>query len=122
MYPRRAPSVTPLLRLLALALLVFGVMVAPVASALGDVHALAHGHAGAHGAEPHEAGGGADDDAGDLLHALMHSGHCHGHGGVLPMAAMAWVLPAPVQGVPPGRVAQLRSQPPENLLRPPIAA
>ncbi|WIX08738.1 hypothetical protein QN060_00895 [Xanthomonas oryzae pv. leersiae] len=39
------PSIAPVLRLMALLVLVMGVLVAPVACALGDVHALAHDQA-----------------------------------------------------------------------------
>lgn len=39
---RRARRLPPLLRLMALLVLVMGVLVAPVACALGDVHTLAH--------------------------------------------------------------------------------
>ena len=42
---RRARLLHPLLRLMALAVLMMGVLVAPIACALGDVHALAHDQA-----------------------------------------------------------------------------
>jgi mono/diheme cytochrome c family protein len=69
-----------------------------------------------------EADHADEDDGARLLHALVHCGHCHGHGGVLPLAASAWSLPAaPAHAVPAGLTAQLLAQPPESLLRPPIA-
>lgn len=126
---RRARLLHPLLRLMVLAALVLGVLAAPMASALGDVHALAHGHADLDDAQRDDHGHGDDgnagtpsDDAGDLLHALMHSGHCHGHGTAL-MPTLAWQpLPA-AQIVPvPGAATAYRSHLLQTPLRPPIAA
>ncbi|WP_426805267.1 hypothetical protein [Stenotrophomonas sp. SrG] len=121
-------------RLLMLAVVLFGTAGGALASALGDLHALSHAgvaglsHAVSH-AEPvdvaaatAEADHADEDDGARLLHALVHCGHCHGHGGVLPLAASAWSLPAaPAHAVPVGLTAQLLAQPPESLLRPPIA-
>jgi mono/diheme cytochrome c family protein len=124
------------LRLLMLVVVLLGTAGGALAAALGDLHALSHAdstamphalsHAGpaavmdaaVQGATDH-----ADDDDGTrLLHALVHCGHCHGHGGVLPLASSAWTLPgAPAHIVPTGMTAQLLAQPPESLLRPPIA-
>lgn len=125
MFRRARPRPSLLLRLLMLVVVGVGVFGSSLASALADIHLTVH-------ADSSELHGTADDTAGDAssdedrgedwLHALVHCGHCHGHGGVLPMAAMAWSLPAaPSHGVPAGLIAQLRTQPPENLLRPPIA-
>ncbi|UQY87570.1 hypothetical protein LQE85_19190 [Stenotrophomonas rhizophila] len=121
-------------RLLMLAVVLFGTAGGALASALGDLHALSHAgvaglsHAVSH-AEPVDVAAAAseadhadEDDGARLLHALVHCGHCHGHGGVLPLAASAWSLPAaPAHAVPAGLTAQLLAQPPESLLRPPIA-
>jgi hypothetical protein len=122
------------LRLLMLVVVLFGTAGGALASALGDLHALSHidvaglPHALSH-AEPvdvasavAEADHADEEDGARLLHALVHCGHCHGHGGVLPLAAPAWSLPAaPAHAVPVGLTAQLLAQPPESLLRPPIA-
>lgn len=121
-------------RLLMLAVVLFGTAGGALASALGDLDALSHAgvaglsHAVSH-AEPGDVAAAAseadhadEDDGARLLHALVHCGHCHGHGGVLPLAASAWSLPAaPAHAVPVGLTAQLLAQPPESLLRPPIA-
>jgi mono/diheme cytochrome c family protein len=120
-HARPRPSL--LLRLLMLVAVGLGVFGTATASALADIHISLHADA-AHGADD-VAGEGpdADPDAGDLLHTLVHCGHCHGHGGVLPMASLPWVLPAaPAHAVPTSLAAQLRTQPPESLLRPPIAS
>lgn len=116
------------IRLLMLAVLLFGTAGGALASALGDLHALSHAgsagaaHALSH-AEPADAADTVAEQGSDrLLHALVHCGHCHGHGGVLPLAASAWAVPlAPAHAVPVGLAAQLLAQPPESLLRPPIA-
>jgi hypothetical protein len=119
---RARPSL--LLRLLMLVVVGVGVFGSSLASALADIHLSVHADSSdVHGSLDDAADVPGDDDGKeDWLHALVHCGHCHGHGGVLPMAAMAWSLPAaPSHGVPAGLIAQLRTQPPENLLRPPIA-
>ncbi|MEG2802748.1 DUF2946 family protein [Stenotrophomonas sp.] len=118
-HARPRPSL--LLRLLMLVAVGLGVFGTATASALADIHISLHADA-AHLADD-AAGEGPDHDGNDLLHTLVHCGHCHGHGGVLPMAAMPWVLPtAPAHALPTSLHAQLRTQPPESLLRPPIAA
>ncbi|WP_367347329.1 DUF2946 family protein [Stenotrophomonas bentonitica] len=120
------------LRLLMLVVLLLGTAGGALASALGDLHALSHAdvtgqaHAASHAsdetADDSDANHDDDDDGARLLHALVHCGQCHGHGGVLPLAASAWSLPAaPAHAVPTGLTAQLLAQPPESLLRPPIA-
>jgi cytochrome c553 len=125
MFRRARPRPTLLLRLLMLVVVGVGVFGSSLASALADIHLTVHADSSElHGTGDDTAGVASSDGDGneDWLHALVHCGHCHGHGGVLPMAAMAWSLPtAPSHGVPAGLVAQLRTQPPENLLRPPIA-
>ncbi|KAB7631151.1 DUF2946 family protein [Stenotrophomonas rhizophila] len=125
MFRRARPRPSLLLRLLMLVVVGVGVFGSSLASALADIHLTVHADSSElHGTADDTAGAASSDDDGneDWLHALVHCGHCHGHGGVLPMAAMAWSLPAaPSHGVPAGLIAQLRTQPPENLLRPPIA-
>lgn len=114
------------LRLLLLVVMLMGTAGGALASALGDLHALSHAEhpAVSHPAsEPdHDDGHDGDDPGSRLLHALVHCGHCHGQGGMLAFAAPSWQLPlAPAHGVPSGLDDALRTQPPENLLRPPIA-
>lgn len=125
MFRRARPRPSLLLRLLMLVVVGVGVFGSSLASALADIHLSVHADSSEqHGVADDTAGDASSDEDGndDWLHALVHCGHCHGHGGVLPMAAMAWSLPtAPSHGVPAGLIAQLRTQPPENLLRPPIA-
>ena len=125
---RRARLLHPLLRLMALAVLMMGVLVAPIACALGDVHALAHDQAHLDDAAAHghdgadEADAGGDQDGAGLLHALMHSGYCHGHSPAL-LSAAAWgPLPASAQAQPAPLPSVYRSHLIETLLRPPIAA
>ncbi|NEL43073.1 MAG: hypothetical protein G3W69_35225, partial [Xanthomonas perforans] len=72
---RRARLLHPLLRLMALAVLAMGVLVAPVACALGDVHALAHDQMHLEDTAPHGHDGADEGDAGErdgagLMHAL----------------------------------------------------
>ena len=114
------------LRLLMLVVMVLGTAGGALASALGDLHALSHADhpSVSHPAseQDHEDGHDDDDAGGRLLHALVHCGHCHGQGGMLAFAAPSWQLPlVPAQGVTTGLDDTLRTQPPENLLRPPIA-
>ncbi len=122
MFRHARPRPSLLLRLLMLVAVGLGVFGTATASALADIHISLHSDAApADTALPGDAA--ADPADGDLLHALVHCGHCHGHGGVLPMASLPWILPAaPAHSVPVGLVAQLRTQPPESLLRPPIAS
>lgn len=115
----------PLFRLLMLVVVALGTAGGALASALGDLHELSHAdHSGTPHGSPEADTGHDDEDAGArLLHALVHCGHCHGQGGVLPFAAPAWEL-----RVPPASAhsslhdIQWRPAPPESLLRPPIRA
>lgn len=122
----RRRSLLPL-RLLVLVVMLLGTGGSALASALGDLHALSHAdhssvtHA-ATSSDDHDDGHADDDAGGRLLHALVHCGHCHGQGGMLAFAAPGWQLVAgPAHPMPAGLSAQLRAQPPESLLRPPIA-
>ncbi len=114
------------LRLLMLVVLLLGTAGGALASALGDLHALSHADHPAvsdpASGQDHDDGHDDEDAGGRLLHALVHCGHCHGQGGMLAVAPPSWHLPrVPVHGVPTGLDDALRTQPPENLLRPPIA-
>ncbi len=111
-----------LLRLLMLVVVALGTAGGTLASALGDLHGMSHAD---HPAVPHddiEDDVGHDEDTGArLLHALVHCGHCHGHGGVLPFAAAAWELDPPqLTQVSAIRLDAWRPAPLESLLRPPI--
>ncbi len=125
MFRRARPRPSLLLRLLMLVVVGVGVFGSSLGSALADIHLTVHADSSERHGSSDGTGSGTfndDDRDEDWLHALVHCGHCHGHGGVLPMAAMAWILPAaPSHGVPHGLTAQLRTQPPESLLRPPKA-
>lgn len=119
---RRAHLLHPLLRLTVLALLALSVLVAPVACALGDVHALAHGQAHVDEDASHHADGEDERDGTGLMHALMHSGYCHGQSPAL-LPALAWQgVPLPAQLRPAAGHQDYRSHLLDTLLRPPIAA
>ena len=121
---RRPPSL--LLRLLVLAVIALGTAGGALASALGELHAMTHADHPAAAHDPVlEADTGHDESDGGarLLHALVHCGHCHGHGGVLPFAAPVWdvATPLPVTNATPCDT-NWRPAPLESLLRPPISA
>jgi len=109
-----------------LAVIALGTAGGALASALGELHAMTHADHPAAAHDPVlEADTGHDESDGGarLLHALVHCGHCHGHGGVLPFAAVTWDL-----AMPPAATAttphdtRWRPAPLESLLRPPITA
>ena len=116
-----------LLRLLMLALVGIGVFGTSLAAALTDIHMLAHTDIGADVHEHDDSklamAPDAEDSANALLHALVHCVDCHGHGGVLPFAAVTWDV-----AMPPAATAttphdtRWRPAPLESLLRPPITA
>lgn len=114
---------TLLLRLLMLAAVGLGVFGSSLASALSDIHELTHvEHAVTATAQADEGEKYDEGHADALLHALVHCGHCHGHGGVLPLGSSSWALAAPsAVAVPQALSTQLLSQPPGSVLRPPIA-
>src|SRR5688572_1052609 len=115
---RRARLLHPLLRLMALAMLALGVLVAPVACALGDVHALAHGQAHVDEDASHHADGAGERDGAGLMHALMHSGYCHGQSPAL-LPSLAWqALPLSAQLRPAAVREDYRSHLLDTLLRP----
>lgn len=111
----------PRSRLLWLALLVLGLIGAPVLSAVGATHDLfhdadasAHTHAIEHAA--------ADDDgAGGLLHAAMHCATCGGHTSALPPTP-AMLGHGPAQSFDAVPVDAAPTRRPDSLLRPPISA
>lgn len=122
-FVRRRPSF--LLRLLMLVVVAVGTVGGATASALGELHEMAHQD---HPAAPHDAAGfetghDPDDASARLLHALVHCGHCHGQGGVLPFALASWELPTPPSAAAPTTIEpDVRPAPLESLLRPPIQA
>jgi hypothetical protein len=119
---RRARLLHPLLRLIALAVLVLGVLVAPVACALGDVHALAHDQAHVDDDASHRGDGSGERDGASLMHALMHSGYCHGQSPAL-LSSLLWQgVPSAAQPRPIAAHQDYRSHLLETPLRPPIAA
>jgi len=122
-FVRHRPSL--LLRLLMLAVVALGSAGGALASALGELHELSHGDHPAvpHGAQEADNGHGEEDISARVLHALVHSGHCHGQGGVLPFAAPAWdiaMVSAAMVAAP--RQVPWRPLSLESLLRPPIQA
>lgn len=122
-FVRRRPSF--LLRLLMLVVVAIGSVGGATASALGELHEMSHLD---HPAAPHDAAGldaghDPDDTSARLLHALVHCGHCHGQGGVLPFALASWELPLPPSTAAPTTIdTDGRPAPLESLLRPPIQA
>lgn len=118
------PMLVRTLRLPMLALLVLAVLANPVLASVGDTHGLAHAPAmdAAIEADAHAQGHDGHDDAGELLHALMHSAHGGGHLAAVPVR-FAWVLPAaPAQGVADTARALPLAAPTPTPLRPPITA
>jgi mono/diheme cytochrome c family protein len=114
------------LRLLMLVLVGMGVFGTSLASALTDIHMLAHTDLGTdvhkHDDTALALAPDAEDSANALLHALVHCVDCHGHGGVLPVISPTWRISAPpAQQAPAAMTPQLASHPTESLFRPPIA-
>jgi hypothetical protein len=115
MFRRHAPSFWS--RPLMLALLVLGLVVAPVLVAMGNTYEAAHGET----AEQHDHAPEAHDDGADLLHAVAHCATCGAHTpGLPPMASLI----APIPNVHPEAALRDAAPPraPETLLRPPISA
>jgi len=116
---------TLLLRLLVLAVVAFGTVGGTLASALGELHELSHTQHSplAHQDLTAETGHGDEDTGARFLHALVHCGHCHGQGGMLPLALSGWdALPYPIRVHTLTSVAPRLSAPAQSLLRPPIPA
>lgn len=104
-------------RPLLLALLVLGLIAAPVLVAMGNTYEAAHGET----VEQHDHAPDAHDDGDDLLHAVAHCATCGAHTPALPPVA-SWLAPQvmshpalPACGSAPARA-------PESVLRPPISA
>ena len=114
------------LHLTLLLLLGMGVFGTSLANALTDIHMSAHAEQGGdvhhHDDAALAAAADAADDLNSLLHALVHCVDCHGHGGVLPGVAAAWVVAvAPRVDLPAPQAAQRATLPVESPFRPPIA-
>ncbi|TAA36797.1 hypothetical protein [Pseudoxanthomonas winnipegensis] len=119
---RIVPRCLSWLRLPALAVLLLAVLANPVLAAVGDLHEATRGSAAhLHQADEHALADDADD-AGDLLHALMHAAHCCGHLTAIP-SRFALLPMAAVRAAPQARAdLPARSHTPSLALRPPIAA
>lgn len=122
---RIVPRCLSWLRLPALAVLLLAVLANPVLAAVGDLHEATRGSAAhLHQADGHALAADADDadNAGDLLHALMHAAHCCGHLTAIP-SQFALLPMAAVRAAPQARAdLPARSHTPSLALRPPIAA
>ncbi len=121
------PPRHPALRaLVLLALFALGLVMQPLASALGELHgALAHGEGLSSHANHIDDGhdnAHADHDDGDMAHALLHVAHCCGHAQAMPSTEPA-ALGAPFSPMP---FPMLDAAPASPLLRaelrPPIRA
>lgn len=123
--PRPLRTLRRLLRIPALALLLLAVLSNPVLAAIGDLHETANaaaGHLHAVGEHGLAEDGQDPDEAGDLLHALIHAAHCCGHLTAIP-SRFALLPIAVVHDLPaPGVALPTRSHTPSLALRPPIAA
>lgn len=114
------------LRLPALVVLLCAVVTNPVLAAVGDVHELSQASA-AHADPSHcdvadDDGAQDDDDAGDILHALVHGAHACGH--LVGLATPTFVV-EPFFGhiaAPDHAVKPLDSLQPLTITRPPITA
>jgi hypothetical protein len=116
--------VVRLLRLPALALLMFAVLINPVLAAAGDLHEFSHGNA-EHG-QPFDSHGHAgnistQEEGTDLLHALMHAAHCCGHLTAILSSAFVPHVPLLSNNVPAPAFAAPHSTPRIDPFRPPIA-
>jgi hypothetical protein len=121
--------VVRLLRLPALALLMFAVLINPVLAAAGDLHEFSHGNAEHaqpvdshdHAVGKHVADRGAQEEGVDLLHALMHAAHCCGHLTAILSSAFVPHVPLLSNNVPAPAFAAPHSTPRIDPFRPPIA-
>jgi len=113
------------LRLPALALLLLVVLANPVLAAVGDLHEATRGAAAhLHDTDEHALADDGDDhdDAGDLLHALMHAAHCCGHLSAIPSSVVVLQVLVTHAAVSVADMPALSSHLPSLSLRPPIAA
>lgn len=114
--PRR-PARSPWSRSLLLALLVLGLIAAPVLVAMGNTFNAAHGET----AEQHDHAPDAHDNGGDLLHAVAHCASCGAHTPALPpVLSLLAPLVMPHPALPACGSARARA--PDSDLRPPISA
>ncbi len=124
-----------LLRLPALALLLFAVVANPVLAAVGDIHESAQASAnhadpehcdvsddGTMSASGQDAGDQYEGAAGDLLHALVHGAHACGHPVAIPSPVLVVEPLAPQTIAPVHEIQPLDSLQPLSLTRPPITA
>ena len=112
---RRSNSLSWSRRLL-LALLVFGLMAAPVLVAMGNTYEAAHGET----AEQHDHASDTHEDGGDLLHAVAHCATCGAHTPAFPpVASLLAPLAMPHPALPVSESALARV--PDSLLRQPIS-
>ncbi|WDS38002.1 hypothetical protein [Pseudoxanthomonas sp.] len=115
------------LRLPALVLLLLATLANPVLATVGDTHEAALGHAAhLHDVDMHgtdnNAALDADEDSGDLLHALIHAAHCCGHLSALPVA-LFFPLARPSASLAPCTEPVLPvGMHPAFAIRPPIAS
>lgn len=114
-------------RLLALWLLLLAVVWQPVLASVGDIHEIGHGgamHAVAEGDHANDAAhgdAGSPEEDGNLLHALMHAGHCCGHAVAMPAAVVARLQVFHAGSVPVLRDVVPSLAPRNHPFRPPIA-
>ena len=132
---RALRQLSRLLRLPALALLLFAVVANPVLAAVGDIHESAQAVAD-HVDPEHcdvsddatsavvdqDAGDQDEGSAGDLLHALVHGAHACGHPVAIPSPALVVDPLAPQAIAPVHEIQPLDSLQPLSLTRPPITA
>lgn len=122
---RPAPRWLSALRMLAVAMLVFGLVARPVLASIGETHELAHDPSGQHG-HAIEMGTAADGDASEERspgHALLHFAHCCGQMSVtmteVPSLSGAALIAGPLLVYESGPAAAgVRGSP----FRPPIRA
>ena len=115
---------SPLLRFLALSLLLLAVLANPVFAAVGDLHESSHGSAGhtpPADAHDHDDNAGTQEEGVDLLHALMHAAHCCGHLTAILSTPFFTPVPSFCDAVPDIAFAAPPSAPRTDPFRPPIA-
>jgi hypothetical protein len=113
-----------LLRLPALAVLLFAVLANPVLAAVGDLHESSGGaaeHAQAFDDHGHSNPSGSQEEGIDLLHALIHAAHCCGHLTAILSTPLLSHRPLFSDDVPASAFAAPHSPPRTDHFRPPIA-
>lgn len=115
----------PLLRMLAFALLMAGVLVKPVLAFAGELHEAEHAALSGEDLHAHAGSDQAPDpvdppDGKNPWHALMHFGHCCGQApALMPLAYIGPHLPTADVPLPPWSAAFKPAAQPVAL-RPPI--